>query len=60
MLTRQITLSVSSGFDLPLVYTKQHDVKAVEEALYLGATVQNMVRTKRSSDEVKKVSELKD
>lgn len=60
MLTRQITLSVSSGFELPLVYTKQHDVKAVEEALYLGATVQNMVRTKRSSDEVKKVSELKD
>lgn len=60
MLTRQITLSVSTGFDLPLVYTKQHDTKAIEEALYLGATVQNMVRTKRSSDEVKKVSELKD
>lgn len=60
MLTRQITLSVSSGFDLPMVYTKQHDMKAIEEALYLGATVQNMVRTKRSSDEVKKVSELKD
>ena len=60
MLTRSITLSVSAGFELPLVYTKQHDVKAVEEALYLGATVQNMVRTKRSSDEVKKVSELKD
>jgi hypothetical protein len=60
MLTRQITLAVSHGFEIPLVYTKNHDVKAVEEALYLGATVQNMVRSKRSSDEVKKVSEIKD
>ena len=60
MLTRQIALTVSAGFDLPLIYTRHHDVKAVEEALYLGATVQNMVRTKRSSDEVKKVSDLKD
>lgn len=60
MLTRQITLSVSAGFELPLVYSKQHDVKAVEEALYLGATVQNMVRSKRASDEAKKVSEVKD
>jgi hypothetical protein len=60
MLTRQITLSVSVGFEVPLVYTKQHDVKAVEEALYLGATVQNMVRSKRASDEAKMVSEVKD
>jgi hypothetical protein len=60
MLTRQITLSVSHGFEIPLVYTKTHDVKAVEEALYLGATIQNMVRSKRSGDEVKKVSEIKD
>lgn len=60
MLTRQITLSISHSFELPLVYTKTHDVKIVEEALYLGATVQNMVRSKRSGDEVKKVSEIKD
>ena len=60
MLTRQVTLTVGSGFELPLVYAKHHDTKAVEEALYLGATVQNMVRSKRSSDEVKKVSDMKD
>jgi hypothetical protein len=60
MLTRQITVTVGAGFEVPLVYTKQHDVKAVEEALYLGATVQNMVRTKRASDEARKVSEVKD
>lgn len=60
MLTRQITVTVGASFEVPLVYTKQHDVKAVEEALYLGATVQNMVRTKRSSDEARKVSEVKD
>ena len=60
MLTRQITLTVSVGFELPLVYGKHHDTMAVEEALYLGATVQNMVRSKRSSDEVKKVCDMKD
>jgi hypothetical protein len=60
MLTRQLTLTVGAGFELPLVYTRNHDPKAVEEALYLGATVQNMVRTKRSSDEMKKVSDMKD
>lgn len=60
MLTRQITLSVSHEFELPLVYTKLHDIKTIEEALYLGANVQSMVRSKRSSDEVKKISELKD
>lgn len=60
MLTRQISLTVSAGFEVPLVFMKHHDVKAIEEALYLGATIQNLVRTKRSSDEVKKVSDLKD
>lgn len=60
MLTRHVTVAVSVGFEIPLVYTKQYDVKAVEEALYLGATVQNMVRSKRASDEAKKVGELKD
>jgi len=59
MATRQITLSVSTTFDLPLVYTR-HDVKVIEEALFLGATVQNLVRTKRSGEEVKKITEQKD
>jgi len=59
MATRQITLSVSTAFDLPLVYTR-HDVKVIEEALFLGATVQNLVRTKRSGEEVKKITEQKD
>lgn len=59
MTSRTLSLLVSSTFDIPLVYTRR-DVHAIEEALFLGATVQQMVRTKRSGEEVKKITELKD
>lgn len=59
MLSREIHLHVKQDFVLPDVYTKG-TMEEVEEALCLGAYVQNAVKTKRSGDEVKKIVELKD
>jgi hypothetical protein len=55
----QIHLFVKSDFVLPDVYTKG-TMEEVEEALWIGATIQNNVKTRRSNDEVKKITELKD
>lgn len=59
MLTRQITLSVSSNFALPEVY-KQGTFEEVEEALWIGSTIQQSIRTRRSNDELRKIMEIKD
>jgi hypothetical protein len=59
MLTRQLILNVSTSFEVPLVYTN-HNSKEVEEALWIGATIQNSIKTRRANDEPKKVMELKD
>lgn len=59
MLTRQINLFVKSDFTVPDVYSKG-SVEEVEEALWIGATIQQSVRAKRSGDEVRKIAELKD
>jgi hypothetical protein len=59
MLSRQITLHVNQGFAVPEVYTGG-TMEEVEEALWLGANIQNSVRTRRSNDEARKISELKD
>ena len=59
MLSRQINLFVKSDFVLPDVYTKG-TMEEVEEALWIGANIQQSVKTKRSGDEVRKITELKD
>ena len=59
MLSRQINLFVKSDFVLPDVYTKGN-IEEVEEALWIGANIQQSVKTRRSNDEVKKIAELKD
>lgn len=59
MLARQINLTVKPEFQVPDVYTKG-TLEEVEEALWIGATVQSTIRTKRASDEVRKLTELKD
>lgn len=59
MLARQINLTVKPDFQVPDVYTKG-TMEEVEEALWIGATVQSTIRTKRASDEVRKLAELKD
>lgn len=58
-MSRQINLHVSQGFVVPDVFVGG-TMEEVEEALWLGATIQNSVRTRRSNDEVRKISELKD
>jgi hypothetical protein len=59
MLSRQINLFVRSDFIIPDVYTKGV-VEEIEEALLIGANIQSVVKTKRSGDEVRKITELKD
>ena len=59
MLTRQLILNLSTSFEIPFVFTK-NNTKEIEEALWIGATVQQSIQTKRGNDETKKVLELKD
>lgn len=59
MLTRQLVLNLSTSFEIPFVYTK-NNTKEIEEALWIGATIQQTIKTQRSNDETKKVMELKD
>ena len=54
---KQIT--VKSDFDIPDVYLNG-TIEEVEEALWIGATIQQSVKTRRSNNEVKKITELKD
>jgi hypothetical protein len=59
MLSQQINLYVKSDFIVPDVYSKG-TMEEVEEALWIGANIQQSVKTKRSGDEVRKITELKD
>jgi hypothetical protein len=59
MLTRQVNLYVKTDFVVPDVYVKG-TIEEVEEALWIGANIQQSVKTRRSTDEIKKLSELKD
>ncbi len=59
MITRQVILNVKYDYDLPLVYTK-NNIEEIEEALWIGATIQNSIKTRRSNDEIRKITELKD
>jgi hypothetical protein len=59
MLSRQINLHVKAEFVVPDVYSKG-TMEEVEEALWIGANIQSSVKTRRSNDEVRKITELKD
>jgi hypothetical protein len=50
MLARQINLHVSADFVIPEVYTKG-TLEEVEEALWIGASIQQSVRTRRGGEE---------
>jgi hypothetical protein len=50
---------VTSDFVIPDVYIKG-TVEEIEEALWIGATIQQSVKIRRSNDEVRKITELKD
>jgi hypothetical protein len=58
-MSRQIHLHVKNDFVVPDIYTTG-TLEEVEEALWVGATIQQSVKTRRSNDEVRKITELKD
>jgi hypothetical protein len=59
MLTRQVTLQVRHDFVLPEVYQKGN-WEEVEEALWIGSLVQQSIRTRRSNEEIRSLTEIKD
>ena len=59
MACKQINLYVKTEFITPDVYNKG-TLEEVEEALWIGANIQSNIKTRRSNDEVKKITELKD
>ena len=59
MNTKQINFHVRQEFELPTVYTRG-SVEEIEEALFIGATIQQSIKTRRSSDDIRKVTEAKD
>ena len=59
MASKQINLHVKTEFVVPDVYNKG-TMEEVEEALWIGANIQYSIKTRRSNDEVKKITELKD
>jgi len=58
-MAKQVNLFVKADFVVPDVYSKG-TMEEVEEALWIGANIQQSIRTRRSNDEVKKIVELKD
>lgn len=59
MLTRTLNIHVRQEFVVPDVFVKG-SLEEMEEALWIGAAIQSTVRTRRSNDEVRKLTELKD
>ena len=59
MACKQINIHVKTEFVVPDVYNKG-TMEEVEEALWIGANIQYSIKTRRSNDEVRKISELKD
>jgi len=57
--TKQINFHVRQEFELPTVYTRG-SVEEIEEALFIGSTIQQSIKTRRSSDDIRKVTEAKD
>lgn len=57
--TKPITIHVSTSYEVPELYTKaaQEDI---EDALTMGAWIQTTLQNKKSTEEVRKVTERKD
>ncbi len=58
-MAKQVVLFVSSYFQLPEIFING-TLEEIEEALWIGASIQQSVKTRRSNDEVRKITELKD
>ena len=65
MLTRQqrynkaVNLYVRQEFEVPAVFTKGA-IEEIEEALLIGATVQNSVKTRRATNDLQRLTEEKE
>lgn len=59
MLTRQLSLSIPSTFVVPDVYL-QGSIEQIEEALWIGATIQQSIHSKRSNEEARNITQIKD
>jgi hypothetical protein len=57
--TKQIVLYTRQDFEVPAVIQKA-SLEDVEEILLIGTSVQQMIRSRRSTNEIQKVTELKD
>jgi len=57
--TKAITLHVSASYEVPELYTKASE-EDIEEALTMGAWIQASLQNKKSTEEVRKVTERKD
>lgn len=57
--TKNITIQVSASYEVPELYTKA-DLQDTEEALTMGAWIQATLKNKKSTEEVRKVTERKD
>ena len=57
--TKPITIHVSTSYEVPELYTKAPH-EDIEEALTMGAWIQATMKSKKSTEEVRKVTERKD
>jgi uncharacterized phage infection (PIP) family protein YhgE len=56
---KSVNVNVRQEFEIPAVYLKG-GVEDIEEALYMGATIQQSVRTHRSTTDIRRITEEKD
>ena len=57
--TKTLNLNVRQEFEVPGVYLKG-TAEQIEEALIIGATVQQSVKTRRAADDLQKLTDAKD
>jgi hypothetical protein len=56
---KSVHVNVRQEFEIPAVYLKG-GVEEIEEALSIGATIQNSIKTMRSTADIKRITEEKD
>jgi hypothetical protein len=57
--TKAITVNVRQEFEVPAVYLKGSP-DLVEEALFIGATIQQSIKTRRANDDLQRITDAKD
>jgi len=57
--TKPLNLHIRETFEVPSVFLRGSP-EEVEEALFIGATIQQSIKTRRSNDDIRKMTETKD